>query len=68
MIKFNNQYFEVPTKAAVNYYPFDINNPQDRMYKLHPYYDYESYLKSKSSLEKHAIPPTSNKDVVDENI
>lgn len=41
----------MPTNAKINHFP-----PQSQINKLHPFYDYESYLKSKTSLEKHYVP------------
>jgi hypothetical protein len=45
LVKFNNQYYEVPQKAQINYYPYG-----QHINKLHPFYDYEAHMKTKGSL------------------
>jgi hypothetical protein len=47
LLKFGGQYFEVPQKPPqINYYPYN-----QQVQKLHPFYDYEASLKTKSTLE-----------------
>ena len=65
LVKFGGQYYEIPHKAPqVNYYPY-----RQQVQKLHPFYDYEAYKKTKSSFEnKYGSEPLQAPKMSSEDI